>query len=203
MTAPLRRRTRILAACAAAAAGALLLTGCQGSPGAAATVGDTTISEQQLADDVDQLTSDPNSGAAQDSSAVTSLLGRLITVALVDQLAAQHGVAATDGEIAAQLGAYEQQAGSKDAVYQVFAQQGVPASQVPSMLRLSVLATKLGPVLKPEGTSDEQTQAIVDAITALSDEVGVQVNPRWGAWDAKTLNLGPAPDDLSTVPSGA
>jgi len=43
MTAPLRRRTRILAACAAAAAGALLLTGCQGSPGAAATVGELLL----------------------------------------------------------------------------------------------------------------------------------------------------------------
>jgi len=203
MTALPRRRTRLIAATVGIGLGTLLLSACQGTPGAAATVGDTVITEQQLASDVAELTSDPNAGATEASSTmVSSLLSRLVTVALIDQLAAQHGVAVTDGEIAAQLAAYQQQAGSKDAVYQVFAQQGIPASQVGAMVRLSVLATKLGPVLKPEGTADEQTQAIVEALAALSDQEDVTVNPRWGTWDASTLNLGPAPDDLSSLPSG-
>lgn len=204
MTAPLRsrRRARLLAACAGIAVGAVLLAGCEGSPGAAATVGDTTISEQQLADDVAELTADPASGATTgDASVATALLGRLVTMALVDQLAAQHGVSVTEGQIASELAAYDEQAGSRDAVYEVFAQQGLPRSQVEPMVRLSLQATALGPVLKPDGTGDEQTQAVVDAIIALSDAEGVQVNPRWGVWDATTLNLGPTPDDLSTLPA--
>lgn len=206
MTAPsLRspsRRARLLAACAGLAVGAVVLTGCTGSPGAAAVVGDTTISEQQLADDVAELTADPNAGIEDaNSSTVTSLLGRLITMKLVDQLAAQHDVTITEGQIANEIAAYEQQVGSKDAVYQTFAQQGVPASQVEGMVRTSLQVTALGPILKPDGTSDEQTQAIIDEIVKLGDDDGVQVNPRWGTWDAASLNLGPTPDDLSSLPS--
>ncbi len=198
-----RRRARLLAACAGVLAGAVLLAGCQATPGAAATVGDTTISEQQLTADVDELVADPGSGAsADDATVVTSLLGRLITMELMDQLATKNGVTVTEGQIASELTAYDQQAGGRDAVYQVFAQQGVPRSQIDAMVRLSLQATGLGPVLKPGGTGDEQTQAVVDAIVALSDDVGVDVNPRWGAWDAKTLNVSPGSDDLSSQPSG-
>ncbi len=191
------RRVRLAAAFAGAAIGVGLLAGCAGTPGAAATVGEVTISDQTITDGVAQLRAD---AGLSDSGVVPSLLGRLIVMELVNQVAAQHDVVVTDGQVAQQMASYEEQVGDKDSVYQLFAQQGVPQSQVDNMLRLAVQVTALGPILKPAGTADEQTMAVVEAVTALGEDVGVTVNPRWGTWDPATLNIGAPADDLSTLP---
>lgn len=205
MTAPsgaARRAYRILAAGAGVALLAATLAGCAGTPGAAAVVGDSVISEQELTSAVAELGA--NSGAAgqgADASIATSLLSRLIVMELVDQVAAHNGVTVTEGQVAHELAAYEQQYGDEETVNAMFAQQGVPPSQVENMLRLSVQVTALGPILNPNGSSEDQTMAVVAAVNALGEAEGVEVNPRWGTWDPQTLNLGPTPDDLSTLPS--
>lgn len=199
---PARPAARVVAAVAGLVLAATALAGCAGTPGAAATVGDAIISEQTLTDAVAEL--GPGTGAAgqgADASIATSLLSRLIIIELVGQVAAQHGVNVAEGQVAHELAGYMQQYGDRAAVYEMFAQQGVPASQVDPMLKVAVQVTALGPILKPDGSPEEQTMAVVQAVTELGDGEGVQVNPRWGTWDPTTLNLGPTPDDLSTVPT--
>jgi len=193
------RTTRAVAALAVAA---LAVSACSGPASSAATVGDVTISEQTLVDGVAELAADPASGVTVgDPAAVSGLLDQVVKATLVDQLAAEHGITVTRGQMQAQLDSYAEQVGGRDAVDRVFAQQGVPASQVDPVVRMTLQLTALGPALLPDGSDEERNQAIVAAIVDLGEREGVTVSPRWGTWDGQTLNLNPAPQDLATLPS--
>ena len=60
-----------------------------------------------------------------------------------------------------------------------------------------LLERKLAVALAPNGTPDQQQAALLAEYQKLVDEVGVKVSPRYGAFDAKTLQVVPAPNDLS------
>jgi hypothetical protein len=199
MSIPRLRPARAIVALAIAA---LAVSACSGPASSAATVGEVTISEQTLADGVAELASTPESGAtADDPAVVAGLLDQMIKAALVDQLAAEHDLDVTRGQVQAELDEYSEQVGGRDAVDRVFAQQGVPASQVEPVVRMTLQLTALGPALLPDGSGEEQNQAIIAAIVDLGEREAVTVNPRWGTWDPQTLNLGPVSDDLATTPS--
>jgi hypothetical protein len=129
------------------------------------------------------------------------MLSRLITIELVDRLAAREGVVVTQGQIDEQLANYEGQAGDQAAVEKLFIEQGVAPSQIESIVKLNTQAQELGIVLAPNGSAEEQRQAVVDAVIALSVELDTTVSPRFGTWDAATISVGPTPDDLSAPPA--
>jgi SurA-like N-terminal domain len=197
------RRPRLLLAAASVAAVAILVSACSNQqPGAAATLGDTRISEQTLSAEVQAvLVAKGQPATSVDEALPPDMLGRLITIELVDQLAAREGVVVTQGQIDEQLANYEGQAGDRAAVEKVFIEQGVAPSQIESIVKLNTQAQELGIKLAPNGSAEEQRQAVVDAVVALSEELDTTVSPRFGTWDAATISVGPAPDDLSAPPA--
>src|SRR5581483_488659 len=75
-------------------------------------------------------------------------LGRLISDELLNLVAAAHHVTVTPQEVDAQTASFVQQAGSLSALQQSAASQvGVAPSQLPTLVRITVLQQKLGDAL--------------------------------------------------------
>lgn len=197
------RRPRIAAAAAALALTALALTGCSGQEaGSAATLGDSRITQTALSAEVQAvLEAKGQSPTTADETLPPEILGRMITIRLVDELAAREGVTVTQGQIDEQIANALGQLGDQAAVEEYFAQQNVAPSQIESIVKLQVQAQQLGLALAPEGSAEEQGKAVFDAVVALSDELGTTVSPRYGTWDGASLSVGPVPNDLSTPPT--
>jgi SurA N-terminal domain len=197
------RRPRLAPIAAVMAAAILLLAACgNADPGTAATVGDTRISEQALGDQVQAiLTAQGQPVTTADEALTSQTLGRMITLEVVDRLAKKEGISVTQGQIDEQMAAAVAQTGDMAALEKVYAEQGIAPSQIESFVTLNIQAQQLGISLLPEGSAEQQGQAVFDAAVALSEELDTTVSPRFGVWDASRLGLGPAPDDLSTPPS--
>ena len=182
---------------------ALVLSACGGQePGAAATLGDSRITEQQLTAQVQDILSAQGQSVDTADAAITSqTLGRMIVIDLVDILATREGILVSQGRIDEQLAAYVGQAGDQASMESTFVEQGVAPSQIESVVRLNIQAQDLGVKLAPAGTAEDQGAAVFAAVAALSDELEVMASPRFGTWDASTLRVGPTPEDLSTPPS--
>lgn len=191
-----RRRAMI----AGLAAAGLLFTGCGDvSPGAAAVVGDDRISESELTEQVEQVLI--AQGRPVDSSSqalVVTTLDRMITTSLVEQLAEREGVEVTQGELDATLATYAEASGGQDAFEETLLQQDLAPDDIPEIILVNILAQKLGFALDPQGSPESQSAAIFNAVTEFSQEVGTEVSPRYGTWDAVSLAVAGAPDDLST-----
>jgi hypothetical protein len=181
------------------AVAALGLVGCSSpTPGAAAVIGDTRISETSLTQQVQAVLKAQGKGLDTPDSELTSqTLDRMVKSQLVSMLAAQAGVAITQGQIDAQLLDYDAQAGSRAEVERIFLEQGIAPSQITGVIVLNLQANALGLALAPNGDADMQGRAVVKAITVLSELLDTEVSPRYGTWEAATLQVGPVPDDLS------
>lgn len=181
---------------------ALAIVGCSSpTPGAAAVLGDTRILETALTTQVQAVLSAQGKGLDTADAALTAqTLDRMVKSKLVDMLATQAGIEITQGQIDAQLTEYDTQAGNRAEVEKIFLEQGIAPSQIPGIIVLNLQANALGLQLAPDADAEAQGRAVVKAISVLSELLETEVSPRYGTWDAATLQVGPAPDDLSTPP---
>lgn len=187
------------------AVGALALTGCQSTAGTAAFVGDQRISEQQLQTRVTE-------GLAQQGvrDAVAqqfggnigqfrrSLLDREIEHVLVTDAVQRTGVKVTDAQVRQLIDIV---GGSAT----VQARQGMSAETVFRQARDELLVAEIGytkaGVPRPAGNDlrTPQAQQSLSAayqagqayVAKLAADVGVRVNPRYGAWSDRTLQVDP------------
>lgn len=194
---------RLALAAATAAVAVLALSACGNAPaGAAATLGDTRISDQELTAQVEEILEAKGQPAdSEDASLVQQTLGRMITTQLVDTLAVREGVEVTQGQIDEEYANYAAQVGGEQALEELFLAENVAPSQLESIIRLQIQAQLLGIALAPEGSADEQGAAVFEAAALLSEELNTTISPRFGTWDPTTLSLGPTPDDLAAPPA--
>jgi len=177
----------------------LVLGGCSSaSPGAAAVVGEQRISERELTAQVEEVLR--AQGRSVDSSSqalVATTLDRMITTSLIDQLAKSEGFEVTQGELDATLAMYQEASGGKEALEQALLGQDLAPDDIPEIIRVNILAQKIGMALDPAGSPDAQSAAVFEAVTAYSNAVGTTVSPRYGTWDSTSLAVAGTPDDLS------
>lgn len=181
----------------------LAIAGCTSpTPGAAAVLGDTRISETALTTQVQAVLAAQGKGLDTADAALTAqTLDRMVKSELVDMLATSAGIEITQGQIDAELSKYDTQAGTRAEVEKVFLEQGIAPSQIPGFIALNLQANAIGLQLAPDADTEVQGQAVVKAIAVLSELLKTEVSPRYGTWDAATLQVGPAPDDLSSPPA--
>lgn len=179
---------------------ALLTSACGGPMAAqsAAILGDQQVSANQLdayVTDLYRATDRPVD--EQDLEVVRGTLERLIVQNLVDQAAVRLNVTLTQTEVDVRTQEYIAQFGDRAAMDEAFAASGIAPIGTEAAIRLSLLVPKIGTALVPNGTQEEQQQAVVQYMNSLQAEIGVDVNPRYGSWASDEFRLGPLPDDLS------
>ncbi|MER7486392.1 SurA N-terminal domain-containing protein [Streptomyces sp. NPDC126497] len=188
-----RRRTALLLTAAIAAA-APLLTACgnDAHPGAAAVVGGERITVSQLENRVDEVRAAqraavPDDAQYQQAIARTGSLTRdtlhsMVLDRVLERAARDAGVTVTDREVQKMRSGLEQQAGGAEALEAAWLQQyGIPPQRLDDNLRLQAQAQKLAQRLGTDTSRPEFWQALSEA----GEELDVDLNPRYGAWDVK------------------
>jgi hypothetical protein len=175
-----------------------LTTACQTKIGTAANVGTEKITTAYLT----QVTQRSFAAAAATKNAVPpaqqaevqrNVLNLLVQVDLLRQIAINKAVSATASDLATERAAEAKAAGGDAALIAQSAQGGLSAKDLPLVIERKVLITKLQSKF---GTTD--TNTFTKDLTEAASKVRVEVNPRFGAWDPKTLTIVGAPNDLSS-----
>ena len=162
----------------AAGAALLLLTGCgdngEARPGAAAVVGETSVSTDDLQGLVERGLSDPQAQEQFGANRVEfqrQALTRLINAEVLEQAAADNDVTATDGDVAARLADLEQRSGGREALLEQAAQNGIAAEDLELFVRSVVLDQKLGDALTESvGVPEEDLRTLYTQNIAQYDQ---------------------------------
>lgn len=187
----MHRRTA-LSVSAALLAAAPLLSACSGQahPGTAAVVGGERITTSALQAQVNDVRSAQNRSdqGAQLIEATPRLdrskLNRMIQTAVLERAAKDAGLTVTTREIEDVRKAQLQQAGTPAALETAALQQAQLApDQMDADTRFKLLRDKL---FEHYGNQDKALERLGAAANALH----VQVNPRYGRWDARQILLG-------------
>lgn len=189
-----RRRRTALVLSAALACAAPLLTACSNDahPGAAAVVGGQRITVAQLENRVTEVR-DAQRAAVTDEAqyaqaiAKTGTLSRdvlhgMVLDRVLHRAAEDAHVSVTRKEVQQLRAGLEEQAGGSKGLETAWLQQyGIAPERLDESLRLQLEAQKLAAKL---GT-DTSDPAFWGALTKASKELDVDLNPRYGTWDAQ------------------
>ncbi|MFI5686037.1 SurA N-terminal domain-containing protein [Streptomyces sp. NPDC051636] len=189
-----RRRRTALVLSAAIAAAAPLLTACgnEAHPGAAAVVGGQRITVAQLESRVNEVrqaqkAAVPDETQYQQVLASTSSLTRdtlhnMVLDRVLHRAARDQGITVSRQEIQRMRARLEQQTGGSKGLEATWLQKyGIAPGRLDDNLRLQVEATKLATKL---GTDTTQP-AFWKALSTASEELHVDLNPRYGTWDVQ------------------
>lgn len=182
------------------AASLLLLTACTPmKSGSAAIVGDQSLTEADVADISDEVVSVIADAEAQSAMAPADLNQRIVSLwvdeALTNELAANEGVAVTEGDIDKFLEQFDEAARLK-----IVTDAGIAPSQLEGAAEAALLRDQLAAELAPGAAAEQQSAALADALVATADDLGVSVNPRFGVWNPTIPGVEPrATDRLSTL----
>ncbi|WP_374774323.1 SurA N-terminal domain-containing protein [Streptomyces sp. NBC_01310] len=169
-----------------------LLSACSGEarPGTAAVVGGERITTSALQAQVNDVRAAQNRAgqAAAELIASTPNLERqkldsILQSRIIDEMARTSGLTATQKDIEDERKAYVDENGGAEQFEALLLQKGAMApGQVDRFLRDRVLLTKLS-AKYGNGKLEAPARAAVQALD-------IEVNPRYGAWDAKQIKLG-------------
>ncbi|MFB8775599.1 SurA N-terminal domain-containing protein [Streptomyces broussonetiae] len=192
-----RRRRTALVLTAAIAAAAPLLTACgnDAHPGAAAVVGGERITVAQLENRVDEVRSAQRAAIQDDAQYAQAIAGTgglardtlhsMVLDRVLHRAAEDAGVTVSRKEVQEMRSGLEQQAGGAEALEAAWLQQyGVAPERLDENLLLQLEAQKLAAKL---GTDTSQP-AFWSVLSEASEELNVDVNPRYGTWDVEKVS---------------
>jgi hypothetical protein len=189
-----RRRRTALVLSAALSCAAPLLTACSNDahPGAAAVVGGQRITVAQLENRVTEVR-DAQRAAVTDEAQYAQAIAKTGTLTrdvlhgmvldrVLHRAAEDAHVSVTRKEVQQLRAGLEEQAGGSKGLETAWLQQyGIAPERLDESLRLQLEAQKLAAKL---GT-DTSDPAFWGALTKASKELDVDLNPRYGTWDAQ------------------
>jgi len=118
---------------------------------------------------------------------------RVATV-LLDELAATYDVEVTRGEI----DAFIRDQGGAEAWQAAVVERGLSPNQAREFARIQILIDSTAQAIDPQ----DGMQRLGAEAAALSEELGVEISPRYGSWDSQQVTVVAALDDVSQ-PAGA
>lgn len=196
-----RRRRTALSISVAFLAAAPLLTACgnDAHPGAAAVVGGERIEVSALQAEVREVrdAQDASPEAAQLIKNTGQLsqakLNSMIFDRILDRAAADAGVKISRKEIqGTRQQAAAQSGGEKQFAAMLLQQGALSEGQIDAAIRREVLLTKLAQAIGANTTTPQGQQTVLAELTKTSEKLGIDVNPRYGSWDFKQVQLGAA-----------
>jgi outer membrane murein-binding lipoprotein Lpp len=188
-----RRRTAlVLSAAIVAAAPLLAACGSAAHPGAAAVVGRQRTTVAQLQNRVNEVREAQRSAVAdetqyeqvvaQTGTLTRDTLHRMVLDRVLDRAAENAGIDVTRREIQQLRTELEQQTGgAKEPENTWLHQYGVPPQHLDENLHRQLEAQKLAARLQ----TDTSQPAFWKALSDASAELNIDLNPRYGAWDAQ------------------
>ncbi|NKI45023.1 hypothetical protein HFV08_28030 [Streptomyces sp. LD120] len=192
-----RRRRSALALSAALVAAAPLLAACgdDAHPGAAAVVGGERITVSQLENRVNEVREAQRSatgGGAQYAEAVSKsgglardTLHTMVLDRVLHRAAADSGISVTRRETQRMREGLEKQAGGAKALEAGWLRQyGVAPARLDASLRTELEAQKLARGLGADMQTKEGQDVFWRHMSATSKKLDIDLNPRYGTWDA-------------------
>ena len=191
------------------AATTLLLTGCS-QVGAAATVGDTKITQATVQGSVDSLLAERakvdvtqmqlETGEALNRSQLRfHLLSKLLRA-----LGKELKIEVTKAEIDTRRASILEQVGGASALPTALVSAGIAPADLDTYIEAISLSDKISKALIAAGVAEDQVGSeIQKLVVAKSKELGVTINPRYGKWNAETADIVAAdPASSAVTPSG-
>lgn len=187
--------------------GVAVLTGCSDSPklaGSAVIVNGKVIPASAVADRVDKVRAQIQVTDPSLLSEVPSLIqinqravDNFVRASLFEEAVAREGIKITDRDVAAYRDEVFSQYSQESIEAQLVAQNAVPAENVADFMYEIMVQRILMEKLAPGADNQTQFLAMTDYLTSLSDELGVELNPRFGKWDPSNLISTPGDETLA------
>ena len=174
---------------------AFLLTGCS-QVGAAATVGDTKITQATVQGSIDSILAERakvdvtqmqlDTGETLNRSQLRFHLFSAILRALGEELK----IEVTKAEIDTRRASIVEQVGGAASMPTALVNAGIAPEDLDAYIEAISLSDKISQALVASGVTEDQVGTeIQKLIVAKSKELGVTVNPRYGKWDAETADI--------------
>lgn len=167
------------------------LTACS-SINSAATLGDITITQEELQTSVDQLLTER---AAVDTSQMQLESGAILNrsqlrfqviTTIFDEIAKELKINLTDSEITASRANLIAQSGGEAVLASNLVAAQIASSNFDRYIRANLISTKLNEALLATGVAEAELNArIAQLINAKAKQLEISINPRYGTWDAE------------------
>ena len=185
------------------------LTAC-GQLNSAATLGDMTISQNELQTTVDTMLKER---AAQDVSQMQletgatlnrSQLRFLIITKIFDEIAKELKLEVTKTEMATTRQNMVDQSGGESALAGNLVSAQIASTNFDKYIRAIIISDKLTAALKQSGVADADVSTkISQLVVAKTKELKIKINPRYGTWDDASGDILPTDSagDAVTTPA--
>ena len=187
--------------------GVAVLSGCSDSPklaGSAVVINGKVIPASEVAERVDKVRAQIQVTDPLLISQVPSLIqinqravDHFVRAALFEEVVAREGIKVTDRDVAAYRDEIFAQYSKESIEAQLVTQNAVPANDVEDFMYEIMVQRILMEKLAPGADKQTQFLAMTDYLTALSEELGVELNPRFGKWDPSNLISTPGDETLA------
>ena len=165
------------------------LTAC-GQATSAATLGDMTISQNELQTTVDTLLKEREGQDVSQMQLETgatlnrSQLRFLIITKIFDEIAKELKLEITKTELATSRQGLIDQSGGESALAANLVAAQIASTNFDRYIRAIIISDKLTEALKQSGVADADVSAkISDLVVAKTAELKIKINPRYGTWD--------------------
>jgi parvulin-like peptidyl-prolyl isomerase len=189
----------------ATAIATFLLAGCS-QIGAAATVGDTKITQALVQGSIDAILSERTK---IDTSQMQLETGATLNVSqlrfhligtLLRELGQELNLNVTKAEIDSRRASILEQVGGEVALPSALVNAGIAPQDLDRYIEAIAYSDKISQKLVEAGVTEDQLGAeIQKLVVAKAKEIGVTVNPRYGKWDPTTADVVPADSAESAV----
>lgn len=187
--------------------GVAVLSGCSDSPklaGSAVVINGKVIPASAVADRVDKVRAQIQITDPSLINEVPSLIqlnqravDHFVLDALLEEVVAREGIKVTDRDVAAYRDEVFAQYAKETIEAQLASQNAVPADDVDGFMYEILVQRALMEKLAPGADKQTRNLALFDYLTKLSQELNVELNPRFGTWDPSNLISTPGDQTLA------
>ncbi|MGP3969530.1 SurA N-terminal domain-containing protein [Streptomyces sp. 6N223] len=194
------RNAALSVSAAALLASVPLLSGCStdAHPGAAAVVGEQRISLSEVQSQVETVRDaqrelpEADDLIARSNTLTRETVAFLVRMEVVEQAAAEQGVEVTRRDVQQARQQAEASVGGAEELRQsaLVPAQGMPLAgeQIDMVLRSNLLISGIAEAIGA-GADPEGQMRVTRLLTDTAEEIGVDINPRYGEWDAQAFSL--------------
>lgn len=197
-------KLRLLAAIVLSSA---VLTACSDTPklaGSAVIVNGKAITSAEVSQRVDKVRvqiQNTDRALLQEIPSLIQINQRVvdhfILVSLINEFVVREGINITANDVEKYREEIFAQYTQVAIEAQLVSRNAVPADDVDGFMYEILAQRALMDKIAPDGDTQTRTIALIDYVSKLSQEIGVELNPRFGTWDPSNLKSTPGDSTLA------